>query len=72
MYLELVRTLAQGTPLCQVQEGYKDCKNTGNHPAVVFDGKVVCPGCQQMCRVPGNIPAHSCFIVQKRPKQKAS
>jgi len=72
MRLERVDVLEQGTPLCQVEEGYKECKNPGNHPAIVFEGQVICPGCKTLCRLPGNIPANTRFVVRKRPKQKAS
>ncbi len=72
MQLEQVEVLAQGTPLCQVEEGYKECKNPGNHPAIVFEGRVICPGCNRLCQLPGNIAADCRFVVRKRPKKKAS
>jgi len=65
MYLECVDTLPQGTNIYEVETGYKDCKQPGRYQAYCFAGKLVCPGCQRSCRLPGLTKADP-FIVRKR------
>lgn len=70
MRLERVDVLKQGTPVCQIESGYKECANPGNHPAYHFDGRLICPGCKRLCKLPGMIAAGNRFIVRKRPKEQ--
>lgn len=51
MYLERVDVLPQGTPVFEVEAGYKNCKAPGQYRATRFDGKLVCPGCEFLCGV---------------------
>jgi hypothetical protein len=71
MWLERIETLPQGTPVFEVETGYKDCKVPGSYLAYFFADKLVCPGCKRTCR----LPASACsrgdrIIVRKRPKKE--
>lgn len=67
MYLERIQILPQGTPVFQVESGYKDCKVPGGYRAWIFKGKAVCPGCSQACQLPASLcDKGDPFVVSKR------
>ncbi len=73
MYLERVDVLPQGTPVFEVEAGYKNCKAPGRYRATRFDGKLVCPGCEFLCGVQAvyQMAPGDSIIVRKRPKPTA-
>ncbi len=66
MYLEKIKTLPQGTPVFEVESGYKDCKIPGTYQAYPFGERMICPGCALSCRLPGYMRRGDPIIVRKR------
>lgn len=66
MYLVRMKILAQGTPIYEVESGYKDCKMPAMYRATYFDGRTVCPGCARLCRLPAGQCAQGDPIIIRR------
>ena len=71
MYLSYQEKLPQGTPLFEVEAGYKSCSCPGTYLARRHAEKTVCPGCDRICQMQViDIKPGEQFVVRKRPSKK--